>query len=795
MSFERQQPSVELRAFLDPLKPGSYFDCGGARLHGIDEALEAEAVRRGRDVGGDDFQLVATDGGLIFCRASISFAIAARWKDLSIGRPVNGETGGKVLLPIYWPTHGDLEFTVSRRLGSNVFRRWLQIQAQATRRSQLEQGGDDQQHHSMVTTEVHGVSSSATVDEMPGVEFGAGDTIDLRDDTRMAPDPQPFPGVGVVHDVGDGPELDRRQFTSPYHGNDVDPAGEYADEGVEVNGHEINAYNGHAELDGGSQRIDELDGLSSEPLTSSEPPTSSAPVHPAGDDDVVIETAGPNFEPHEIGSTDTAHDGTVADVGWAFPTQNQPAEVKSNLDDFVGPEPVADVPGLIDLDEIPAEEPWSELSAPEPPPEVSSQEVSLDVSPQDVPLDVSPPASEGDIKAVLDSSGSAQNSEASGWSDIDEELLDSWVDDRQLSPDDPRRHRARHGMGDEDPTSNPFEALRAESSLSFNRLDERAEWDRRPGSKAVESPKNDPVGGSATGLSPDLRSRSTRFEAGRARPRKLDSVPDQPNVPFSPDPVDEHPDDPSATHFMPRTLAGTEVFPSDGAGDRLDHSVDQLDDAGPQRMGARRKVPVPEIQGARLQQSPANNREPRNLDVRSSLLSGTQDSPLVQLFREWRLPILALASVLAIILLVIIGIVAGGGDSGETSATDSETADAVNGSDPQDEAGPDAASASPDATSASAPDSPDPVPTTTTSVVEQSALIVSTSSVQICHSNYGGCVPVAADVDCEGDGDGPAFQADPVAVFGDDVYDLDTDDDRQACEPDQPASSSTTGDG
>ncbi len=58
--------------------------------------------------------------------------------------------------------------------------------------------------------------------------------------------------------------------------------------------------------------------------------------------------------------------------------------------------------------------------------------------------------------------------------------------------------------------------------------------------------------------------------------------------------------------------------------------------------------------------------------------------------------------------------------------------------------------------------------------------------VAICHSNYGGCVPVAADVDCVGDGDGPAFLSEPVVVFGEDVYDLDTDDDREACELGQP---------
>jgi hypothetical protein len=52
-----------------------------------------------------------------------------------------------------------------------------------------------------------------------------------------------------------------------------------------------------------------------------------------------------------------------------------------------------------------------------------------------------------------------------------------------------------------------------------------------------------------------------------------------------------------------------------------------------------------------------------------------------------------------------------------------------------------------------------------------------------CDPNYGGCVPVASDVDCEGGGgDGPAFLSRPVEVTGSDVYGLDSDDDGVACE-------------
>lgn len=128
--YRRHKPSAVLREFLDPLDPGSYFDCGQARLHGLDDALLREAESRGRSIGDDSFQLVATDMGLIYCRPSISFAIAARWDEVTLIRP-SGED--PVVLPINWPTHGELKFTVSKRLAGNVFRRWLQLQMQTER--------------------------------------------------------------------------------------------------------------------------------------------------------------------------------------------------------------------------------------------------------------------------------------------------------------------------------------------------------------------------------------------------------------------------------------------------------------------------------------------------------------------------------------------------------------------------------------------------------------------------------------------------------------------------------------
>lgn len=52
-----------------------------------------------------------------------------------------------------------------------------------------------------------------------------------------------------------------------------------------------------------------------------------------------------------------------------------------------------------------------------------------------------------------------------------------------------------------------------------------------------------------------------------------------------------------------------------------------------------------------------------------------------------------------------------------------------------------------------------------------------------CDPNYGGCVPVASDVDCAGgSGNGPAYVSGPIRVTGSDIYDLDRDNDGIACE-------------
>jgi resuscitation-promoting factor RpfB len=53
-----------------------------------------------------------------------------------------------------------------------------------------------------------------------------------------------------------------------------------------------------------------------------------------------------------------------------------------------------------------------------------------------------------------------------------------------------------------------------------------------------------------------------------------------------------------------------------------------------------------------------------------------------------------------------------------------------------------------------------------------------------CDPNYAGaCVPIASDVDCAGgSGNGPAYVRGPVQVVGNDIYDLDSDNDGVGCE-------------
>ncbi len=187
--YRRHGPTAALRQFLDPLDPGDYFDCGRARLHGLDDALLAEARSRGRTIGDDAFLLVATDMGLIFCRPSISFALAARWEDISIIRPRGDDP---VVLPVTWPRHGELKFTVSKRLAGNIFRRWLQLRMMAARHAREAAVSGRHRAVRIPTGPVPLVGDPDTViDGAIGLDGDADDGIDLDEVLATGPSSGP----------------------------------------------------------------------------------------------------------------------------------------------------------------------------------------------------------------------------------------------------------------------------------------------------------------------------------------------------------------------------------------------------------------------------------------------------------------------------------------------------------------------------------------------------------------------------------------------------------------------------
>lgn len=72
----------------------------------------------------------------------------------------------------------------------------------------------------------------------------------------------------------------------------------------------------------------------------------------------------------------------------------------------------------------------------------------------------------------------------------------------------------------------------------------------------------------------------------------------------------------------------------------------------------------------------------------------------------------------------------------------------------------------------------------TTPAVEEVTLIGTyVKPASSCDPNYSGCVPIASDVDCAGGkGNGPAYTSGPIQVIGNDIYDLDSDNDGWGCE-------------
>ncbi len=666
--YEKRQPSPELRSFLDPLKPGAYFDCGRARLYGIDEVLEQEAERRGRPVGADHFQLVATDGGLIFCRASITFAIAARWKDITMSRPVVHSGDGRVDLAVVWPNHGELTFTVSRRLASNVFRRWLQFQAQSTRRHQVEQAA--RYERSQRTRPEPESASGGTDRTLAASAMPAPETLQLddaeREVLRMAVQSGEVGLTPTPEDHGTGPRAEQPR-------TDMD-------------------------------------------ITR---------VVPAGD------------------MAATTHFDDQATQ--AYPVEQGPA-------------------------------------------------VSGEIEPEQVDL-----ADDAGATAADPPGDDWRN----GW---------TYSDDHERANGHDRRrnpHRADHA-------ATPTLVRRPVDDVDRMR---RAAADTQIFPDTMESDSGSgKAGAGIRGRSrpdPGSGSRRSADASGRVRLGDLAITYDA-----DPDPDRHRAGDRDGANRsrggyldgLPAT-AGDAALASSGAPDRRTRPETSLDPsarsvAAHHSDDEARPVPVPQIAGARLQTSESlRRRHGDGLDIRSVVLTDSEPSLWSDIWHRHRISIMATVSLVALLIIAVSSLLARDDDASGTmvdadiaiptrqdlaeadplaggEATVASTPPAGSNADGSDiepnspvivDAGDDGAETGSDATDTMGQPG-------ATGTDEATA----TTAVRICHSNYGGCVPVAPDVDCEGDGDGPAFLSEPVVIFGEDVYELDTDGDREACEPDQP---------
>lgn len=154
--------------------------------------------------------------------------------------------------------------------------------------------------------------------------------------------------------------------------------------------------------------------------------------------------------------------------------------------------------------------------------------------------------------------------------------------------------------------------------------------------------------------------------------------------------------------------------------------------------------------------------------------------PPVPVAARWRRP--AWIGAAAVAGIVIVASIVGGqdGDPAPSSAADRSTTTVT--------------TTSPLPTTTTTVTTTMPPPTTTTTTTVEPEPVVPEPEPEpepppepepqpACDPNYGGCVPVAPDVDCAGgSGNGPAYVAGPVTVVGEDVYDLDRDGDGTGCE-------------
>lgn len=742
--YQRHKPSAALREFLDPLDPGSYFDCGRARLHGLDDALLKEAESRGRRVGDDSFQLVATDMGLIFCRPSISFAIAARWEEAMLIRPHGDDP---VVLPVTWPTHGELKFTVSKRLAGNIFRRWLQLRMQAARLARNETSERAADEAASTKPDVPGApvgsagaggSSPANVAKRSGSSDRLEETVlaedmELEEDTYLPADSespentQALEGTASPEEVGvrlPEPSADVGVPTSREEAlSDVAAAAEFVAGDETPSDGEADAEEPEAaEVSADSQRT-------TDPESAAEP---EPPVEIDSGSDIGSGSDVGSDRTVAIDRTEVGLDEVVADEWEVVVKVDSPAEPEPEFGSSVVERRDTGVSAKRrKLDERGAAKRRIDR---QPLLAVFDAETTLPIG-----------ASESDPETVAGERAAPAQERV-----VDEPIVaeGAVVGPETVAVDGPGEPKPEPG-----PTSVPErEAELAAESESVSELDEYAWPDHRSHRKDAAVAKTE-TKSDESGPAPD---RATVLAQAAGDPIDLTDGAARP----------------VATDDGARRAARLrlDADPSPGPGDGADV------DGAKVRSGASSSADrIGEFDGAAI----------RTIAKPETAEPSWVGSPLSLVATA-----VAISSFVLVITLAASvfrdgngGSIESAGPAGPVARTTIDHQRFKPGND----------SSVPLRSAALTPTGSSIVGSTTSGASSTGADATSAKDERIgnneprlCNSNYSGCVADVSDVDCPGDGDGPVFSESPAIVMGEDVYLLDTDGDGETCEADQP---------
>ncbi len=679
--------------------------------------------------------------GLIFCRPSISFAIAARWEEVTLTRP-HGED--PVVLPVTWPTHGELKFTVSKRLAGNVFRRWLQLRMQTERLARKDKA-----------------------DRFTKVELDNGarpDDWEVVTKVEQADRP-PSPRSS------DDGRPDRRDRGSSAKRRRQNHAG-MAKRRLRRDGSTVSMPPGLS--DGGPNGARPRTGTGRPGPMGAPPPERAVPVGKAS-----LSAPAPPTMP------DQRSDDVTAEL--ANPTPPRPPRRVAS--------PLAEVTETVAMERSPA--PSTSLGTSEPP---------------------------GDVRIEIDE---VEQSETLGASDD----LDLRADVEAAADDT----RLRDGDGDltneldldngQPVHVNPGPDVAPDITVMAGSVDlastetiadDPTEWP--PAVEHRATPADEHTIGADLDISHNLGARELDARREREARRELDAYLDEAyssTLGELDGPVIDLTADLSIETEAERTdvdLSELELSDADADADAADdadhdewpgseHTADLLtaSPAADEPVKERAVTPVPRLDADSNDETGSMERsaEPSApMGAPATPPSIIDDEPYTSVRMIDRppttppswvgSPVSLVGAMVVISTFVLItatavtsyrrSVAAGDGDA---PASPSAIA-------------PDGASTTvdhqrfnPSATSlGSATTGPSSTATPPSTVDPQAAVLE--DGPRLCNSNYSGCVPDVSDVDCPNDGDGPLYSTEAAVVMGEDVYDLDTDNDGETCEPDQP---------